>query len=73
MSNQTNNSDFIKYLVTAGLAGACVGYFLSSKAKTNKIDQKNTQTIIDLDKFNDKSQFKIVPLLNRYLICLSTL
>ena len=68
------NSDLIKYTLSAGLAGICIGYYLSSsssplKSKNSLLTTKSSNlqqsTSIDLDKLLERSQFKLVPLLNK--------
>ena len=63
MSSTTSN-DLIKYAIGAGIAGACIGYLISSKSQ-EKLTKSSVNNEIDLDKFYEKSQYKLVPLLNR--------
>jgi hypothetical protein len=66
-----NNNDLIKYTVTAGLAGLCIGYYVSKlkEIKAAKEDEKRRvkREEINLDKLLDKSQYKLVPLLNKLI------
>ena len=62
------NNDLLKYTLTASLAGACFGYYISilkQKKEKQSEEGKIKNEEINLDKLLDKSQYKLVPLLNK--------
>lgn len=68
MSSLSENSKLVKLALTAGIAGAFIGYYLCSrrvKRQTIEENESSSSKTIDLDKIEEKFRFKLVPLLHR--------